>query len=89
MAGTAVRARRAKHRPGCEHCYRVTLLGRDFGTWRAAWEGALEQEANGYAAEEEQFRASNAAPTFKAYLIAMTGQPWPMSGRQPRRYFAA
>lgn len=83
------RARRAKHRPGCEHCYRVNLLGRDFGTWRASWEAALEQEANGYATEGEQFRAANTPPTFKAYLIAMTGQPWPMSGRRPRRYFAA
>jgi hypothetical protein len=86
---SGIRARRAKHRPGCEHCYRVTLLGRDFGTWRSSWEAALEQEANGYATEGQAYRDEHTAPTFKAYLIAMTGQPWPMSGRRPRRYFAA
>lgn len=84
-----MRGTRAKHRPGCEHCYRVNLLGRDFGTWRTSWEGALEAEAVGYAAEEEAYRAAHPAPTFKNYLITMTGQGWPMSGRRPRRHFAA
>ena len=85
----ATRLRRPKHRPGCAHCYRVRLLGRDFHGWRASWEARLEQEANGYEAEGLQFREANTPPTFKAYLIAMTGAGWPMSGQRPRRHFAA
>lgn len=72
----------------CAHCYRVRLLGRDFQGWRGAWEAELEQVANGYAAEAEQFRRENPAPTFKQYLINNTGAGWPMSGRAPRRNFA-
>ncbi len=88
MSKTSPRVRRPKHKPGCEHCYRVTLLGRDFGHWRSAWEADLEQVAVGYAAEEAQYRAEHPAPTFKNYLINMTGAGWPMSGRRPRRHFA-
>lgn len=83
------RKRRSRHRPGCAHCYRVGLLGRDFHTWRTAWEVRLEEAAIGYAAEEEQFREQSPAPTFKAYLIAHTGAGWPMSGQRPRRGFRA
>ena len=61
------------------------LLGVDFGTWRAAWEAALEQFSYGYEAEEREYRRLNPAPTFKAYLIAQTGAGWPMSGTEPKR----
>jgi hypothetical protein len=83
-----MRGTRAKHRPGCAHCFRVRLLGRDFQGWRGAWEAGLEQEANGYATEQAQYRAKHRAPTFKQYLIDNTGAGWPMSGRAPRRHFA-
>lgn len=82
------RVRRARHQPGCAHCYRVNLLGRDFHGWRSSWESRLEEEANGYDAEGEIFKAANPAPTFKAYLVTMTGQGWPMSGQRPKRHFA-
>lgn len=80
-----MRQRRPRHRPGCRHCFRVGLLGLDFQAWRASWEEGLEQAANGYAAEAEQYRAEHPAPTFKAYLIANTGAGWPMSGTEPPR----
>lgn len=76
---------RARHAPGCGHCPRVRLLGRDFQAWRAAWEAACEQVTAGYAAERELHVASCPPPTFKAYLLANVGAGWPMSGRQPMR----
>lgn len=78
-----MKQRRARHRPGCRHCFRVRLLGLDFQGWRSAWESELEETAVGYATEGEQFRADNPAPTFKAYLIANTAAGWPMSGQAP------
>jgi hypothetical protein len=81
------RTRRAAHQPGCEHCYRVRLLGQAFWEWRAPWEEGLEEAANGYASEGAEYRATHPAPTFKQYLIQMTGAAWPMSGQRPRRRF--
>lgn len=81
---------RRRHSPSCRHCPRVRQLGRDFQSWRAAWEAACEQATAGYATERELHVAASPAPTFKAYLIANTGAAWPMSGRQsPRRSMVA
>jgi hypothetical protein len=87
-ARRSTRARRPRHRPGCAHCFRVRLLGRDFHGWRATWEDRLEAEANGYDTEGEIFRQENPAPTFQNYLITMTGHGWAMCGQRPRRHFA-
>ncbi len=81
--------RRAKHRPGCRHCYRVGLLGLAFRDWRSSWEIGLENEAVGYATEGTEYRVTHPSPTFKKYLIQMTGAGWPMSGQAPRRRFIA
>lgn len=73
MPTTRTRTRRPKHRPGCEHCYRVGLLGLAFADWRIAWEEGLEQAANGYETEGREYRRLHPAPTFKQHLIQMTG----------------
>lgn len=72
---------RRRHRPGCRHCPRVRQLGRDFQAQRAAWEAQAEAAAAGYAAELAEFRQRRPGPTFKAYLVALAGSGWPMSGR--------
>lgn len=75
---------RRRHRPGCGHCPRVRALGREFQCWRAAWDAAAEQASAGYAAELATWSAEHRPPTFRDYLIAMTGSGWPMSGRAPQ-----
>lgn len=74
--------RRRRHSPSCRHCPRVRQLGHDFQAHRAAWEARAEQVSAGYQSELADFRSSHPAPTFRAYLVALTGSGWPMSGRQ-------
>lgn len=76
---------RRHHSPSCQHCPRVRALGRDFQSWRAAWEARADQVALGYATELAELRATDPAPTFRAYLVMMTGAAWPMSGSAPAR----
>jgi hypothetical protein len=83
------RQRRSPHTTTCRHCPRVRLLGRDYQAQRAAWEAQREHVTHGYATEQAEFDATHRPPTFKTYLIAMTGSAWPMSGRQPARSAAA
>lgn len=89
MATQVVKQRRGPHAPGCRHCPRVRALGSEFRLWRACWESQLESVACGYETEAAQFRQEHRPPTFKDYLIQMTGAGWPMSGQQPARRFAA
>ena len=77
---------RRRHRPGCRHCPRVRLLGLEFRGWRSSWELELEATAVGYATEGAQFAAAHRPPTFREYLVAMTGAGYPMSGTAPRRH---
>lgn len=63
----------------------MRLLGQDFQCWRATWESAQEATAAGYPAESAEYAERHAAPTFRTYLVAMTGAGWPMSGAAPRR----
>ena len=72
--------RRRAHGRDCRHCPRVRQLGREFQCWRASWEDELEHVSNGYATEARQFAQQSRPPTFKSYLIQMTGSGWPMSG---------
>jgi hypothetical protein len=77
--------RRPPHTPTCRHCPRVRALGRDFHSWRASWEHAREHATVGYSTEQAEYDRTHRPPTFKTYLISMTGSSWPMSGRQPAR----
>lgn len=77
--------RRGPHAQGCRHCRRVSALGRDFRLWRESWEARCEQVAVGYRTETALFSEDCPAPTFKTYLVAMTGSGWPMSGAEPQR----
>jgi hypothetical protein len=67
----------------------VRALGRDFQAWRAAWDARHERVAMGYATEGAEHRAADAAPTFRSYLVMMTGAAWPMSGSVPARSWRA
>jgi hypothetical protein len=77
--------RRRPHGPDCRHCPRVRLLGHDFAVWRHSWELTRERATAGYADELSRFAYThNPAPTFRDYLVAMTGSGWPMSGSAPK-----
>ena len=76
-----MKRRRRAHQPTCRHCPRVRALGRDFQAWRAAYDAHEEHESHGYASERHAYREAHVPPTFKAYLVAMAGSGWPMSGR--------
>lgn len=78
-----MKRRRRPHGPSCRHCPRVRLLGLEFRSWRHAWELDHDRAGAGYAAEQADHRASSTPPTFGAYLVAMTGSGWPMSGSRP------
>lgn len=71
-----------QHAPRCRHCPRVRLLGSEFQATRAAWEAMLEQAGAGYRTESDEFRRAHPAPTFRTFLVELTGSAWPMSGRQ-------
>ena len=82
------RPRGRRHRPTCGHCPRVRALGREFRAWRASWEAREEAASYGYATEAREFASSNPAPTFRRFLVDMTGAPWPMSTRAPEEVAA-
>jgi hypothetical protein len=69
-----------RHRSSCRHCPRVRLLGLDFRGWRHSWELTRESVTAGHASEVAGY---GPGPTFRDYLMQMTGSGWPMSGRQP------
>lgn len=80
------RRRRRPHGAGCRHCPRVRLLGHDFSVWREAFDRHTEAATGGYATERAEHLTTHRAPTFRDYLVAMTGAGWPMSGSAPRRW---
>jgi hypothetical protein len=69
-----------KHRRCYTHCPRVRALGRDFQAWRASYDAQEESASYGYAVERAEWRSQHRPPTFRTYLVQMTGSGWPMSG---------
>jgi hypothetical protein len=79
---------RRRHRPSCGHCPRVRALGAEFRAWRASWEVQEEAASYGYATEAREFSQSHPAPTFRRFLVDMTGAGWPMSTRSNQEALA-
>lgn len=79
-----MKRRRPPHGPSCRHCPRVRLLGHDFRVWRESWNLTAEAAHGGYSTERAEYSREHRPPTFRDYLVAMTGSGWPMSGSEPK-----